>query len=129
MSEKKEYSLLPTTASGDEVQVNSAITGPSTTPSGRLLRNLLKAFKLSVLVAVLVFIFFPSGDDNDKSFPRHERHGPHGDKKKLKYTFETHMQTDVNSLVTGSLESRYSACLCLGDYQSWKSDAEVRMIW
>lgn len=102
---------MPTTASEEEV--NSAVAGPNTTPSSRLFRGLLKVFKLSVLVAVLVFIFYPNRDD-DKPFPHHrhghrhghERRGPHGDKKEPKYTFETHMQADVDALVTGSLESR-----------------------
>ncbi|OAQ30439.1 Zn-dependent exopeptidase [Linnemannia elongata AG-77] len=110
MSEKKGYSLLPTTASEEEV--NSAVAGPNTTPSNRLFRGLLKVFKLSILVAVLVFIFYPNRDD-DKPFPHHrhghrhghERRGPHGDKKEPKYTFETHMQADVDALVAGSLES------------------------
>lgn len=131
MSEKKGYSLLPTTASEEEAhQVYSAVARPNTTPSNCLLRGLLKVFKLSVLVAVLVFIFYPSGDD-DKPFPRHrhghrhghERRGPHGGKKEPKYTFENHMQADVDTLVAGSLESRYSASFffvfCfLGGYQS-----------
>ncbi|KAF8942152.1 hypothetical protein BGZ47_006783 [Haplosporangium gracile] len=108
MSEKKGYSLLPTTASEEEAQVLQQHVNSAVTPTNHLFRGLLKVFKLSVLVAVLVFMFYPDGDDDgDKSFPRHRhghRHG-HGDKKKHKYTFETHMQTDVDALVAGSLES------------------------
>ncbi|KAF9907404.1 hypothetical protein EC991_010964 [Linnemannia zychae] len=111
MSEKKGYSLLPTTARPEDEEQrrqaddSAAVTGPHAAAANRFI-PLLKVF---LLVAAFFLFFFPSDDNDEDSFPRHRHrhHRGHGDKGKRepKYTFESHMQADVDALVAGSLES------------------------
>ncbi|KAG0218209.1 hypothetical protein BGX33_008227 [Mortierella sp. NVP41] len=110
MSEKKGYSLLPTTA--EEANPAAERTAVDPTPIAvaqyrRIIRTMV--LKLVLFAVALYLVFCAFGDDNDDddnkdSFPRHGKHHC-GGKKEPKYTFESHMQADVDALVAGSLES------------------------
>ncbi|KAG0339971.1 hypothetical protein BG000_000980 [Podila horticola] len=104
MSEKK-YSLLPTTAEqADTLDTNTPNHATQQETHRRKLRTGLKLFLFALAFYML---FWPSDDDdNDKAPSRHRHHNKkHGEKSKSKYTFESHMQSDIDQLVAGSLES------------------------
>ncbi|KAF9930865.1 hypothetical protein FBU30_011154 [Linnemannia zychae] len=95
MSEKNEYSLLPTTSAAQEPNVS--ISNKS--------RYFKRFLKISLVAAVALFLFGTNDKDAFSRPERHHEHGPHGAKKNQKYTFESHMQADIDALVAGSLES------------------------
>ncbi|KAG0048338.1 hypothetical protein BGZ83_006684 [Gryganskiella cystojenkinii] len=125
MSEKK-YSLLPTTAEEAEAAIaapaytetaeNDATTAATAARRRKMRVGLLK---LSLFAFIFYYLFLmPFGDDdqeNEDWKSRHGRrhgrrhggkHGCHGRKKRdEKFKFEDHMQTEIDKLVAGSLES------------------------
>jgi hypothetical protein len=106
MSEKK-YPLLPTSAEqGDALDTNTPNHATQQETHRRKLRT--GFLKLFLFALALYMLFWPTDDeDNDKAPSRHRHHNKkYGEKLKSKYTFESHMQSDIDQLVAGSLESR-----------------------
>ncbi|KAF9215349.1 hypothetical protein BGZ59_001611 [Podila verticillata] len=107
MSEKN-YSLLPTTAEQADTLDTDAPNHASQQETHR--RNRRTGFlKLGLFALAFYMLFWPidqEDNDNDKT-PSHHRHHnkKHGCISKSKYTFESHMQSDIDQLVAGSLES------------------------
>ncbi|KAF9958258.1 hypothetical protein BGZ72_000656 [Mortierella alpina] len=117
MSEKKQYSLLPTTAddAGDEAPLTEQQQQQDAKAAHR--RKLRIGFYKLVLIVLAFYLFFwvlvdvdDNDDDDNGSRPRHRHHRHHSkhkdDKQKPhKYAFENHLQADVDTLIAGSLES------------------------
>ncbi|KAF9999720.1 hypothetical protein BGZ65_004975, partial [Modicella reniformis] len=105
MTEKVRYSVLPT-AANDVKATDSNSMNVSVAAHRRKRRS--NFFRLC-LVAAALYIFlnmlssdFDDNDDDD--FPG-DGHDKHRNMRKTKYTFERHMQADIDQLVAGSLES------------------------
>ncbi|KAG0198015.1 hypothetical protein BGX28_008496 [Mortierella sp. GBA30] len=121
MSEKKQYSLLPTTAEDAATAPSAATAIPSIHDAAAVHRRKLRIgfFKLCLFVLVFyVFFWKPFGSEDDEGQDngsehrhRHNRHKHHEDcshhnkEQEPEYTFEAHMQAEVEKLVAGSLES------------------------
>lgn len=108
MNEKKS-SLLPTIAEqADTLDTNT----PNHASQQEALRRKRRTgfLKLGLFALAFYMLFWPidpEDKDNDKTPSHHHHHNnKHGCKPKSKYTFESHMQSDIDQLVTGSLESR-----------------------
>ncbi|KAF9571372.1 hypothetical protein EC968_000688 [Mortierella alpina] len=121
MSEKKQYSLLPTTAEdADATAAIAALADAERQQKAAHRRKLRMGFyKLSLFVLAFYLFFWVLVDvddhDHDDSGSRHRhRHNRHHrEAKKVKdhknrpskFAFESHMQADVDALIEGSLES------------------------
>ncbi|KAG0284930.1 hypothetical protein BGZ98_005739, partial [Dissophora globulifera] len=111
MSEKQGYSVLPQTsedAQKADLALGSNKNEPVNAPRRPLRRFLVKAGLVAAAMYVFLYLPFGSDDDGDNGsylhLGRHRgRAGCHG--KNKKYSFESHMQADVDQLVAGSLES------------------------
>ncbi|KAG0095932.1 hypothetical protein BGZ93_005243 [Podila epicladia] len=105
---EKTYSLLPTTAEqADTLDTNAPNHGTQRETHRRKLRT--GFLKLCLFALAFYMLFWPTDDeDNDKVPSRHRnRHHKmkHDRSLKSKYIFESHMQSDIDQLVAGSLES------------------------
>ncbi|KAF9986761.1 hypothetical protein BGZ75_001477 [Mortierella antarctica] len=117
MSEKKQYSLLPTTAedAGDSTTAEQQQHQQQDAKALHRRKLRMGFYKLSLFVLAFYLFFWvlvdvDDHDPDDGSRPRH-RHHRHGkkvkDRKKRpsKYAFESHVQANVDTLIAGSLES------------------------
>ncbi|KAF8924367.1 hypothetical protein EDD21DRAFT_371954 [Dissophora ornata] len=113
MSEKTKHSTLPTTVEQAEWADSHANANANATARRRKIR--VGLFKLGLVAAALYTFFWLPFDSEDEvnngldfsrtRLGRWGKGGCHGKKDKAKYTFESHMQADVEKLVAGSLES------------------------
>ncbi|KAF9360282.1 hypothetical protein BGX26_009965 [Mortierella sp. AD094] len=100
MSEKTNYSVLPTTA--EEAKEGSAPTIPQQNATSHRRKFRSGLLKLSVAALGLYWLF---SQTNGGSHDNNHEIGCRFKGKKPKYTFESHFQDNIDKLVAGSLES------------------------
>ncbi|CAO3572084.1 unnamed protein product [Mortierella alpina] len=120
MSEKKQYSLLPTTAEdADDATTAMPLTEQQQEEAKAAHRRKLRLgfYKLCLFVLAFYLFFWVLVDvdeselDLDSGSGHHHRHHRHvkklKDRKKRpsKYAFESHIQANVDTLIAGSRES------------------------